>query len=74
MKRIFNRILSLTVFILMAALAVSGCATRSISDSGLKWTLESRQKSTEFRLHIQLHSQLDGAAPVLVFFKVLPKV
>jgi hypothetical protein len=41
--------------------------------STLKWTLESRQKSTEFRLHIQLHSQLDGAAPVLVFLRFFPK-
>jgi hypothetical protein len=30
----------------------------------LRWTPESRQKSTEFKLHIRLHSQLDGAAPV----------
>jgi hypothetical protein len=30
----------------------------------IRWTPESRQKSTEFKLHIRLHSQLDGAAPV----------
>jgi hypothetical protein len=40
-----------------------GCDFYSI-DRQLRWTPESRQKSTEFKLHIRLHSQLDGAAPV----------
>ena len=30
----------------------------------LKWTPESRQKSTEFKLYIQLQAQLVGAAPL----------
>ncbi|MBA3005993.1 MAG: hypothetical protein KJ900_04365 [Proteobacteria bacterium] len=31
---------------------------------GLKWTPESRQLCTEFKLHIQFQTQLVGAAPV----------
>jgi hypothetical protein len=34
----------------------------------IKWTPESRQQCTEFKLHIQPHSQLDGAARFCLCF------
>lgn len=38
----------------------------------IKWTPKSRQKSSEFKLHIRLHFQLDGAVPIDLFLIQFP--
>jgi hypothetical protein len=37
----------------------------------IRWTPESRQITTEFKLYIRPHSQLGGAAPVLSLLELL---
>jgi len=49
---------------LVSQIAESAGLTKIEAEKGLKWTPKSRQKSTEFKLYIQLQTQQVGAAPV----------